>query len=376
VLVHNSDCAEAPRRGRGYTYCDRLAAHLENGEVDISPMSLKRILTGGALFGGALSFVRVMRELDLAAIEQQLQAPVRILVTATEAADAHRLAIELFGEEALSTWLVAVSSLSGATKSEDRPDLVLIGVRATEEPLELVREYRGQSERETIPVVAVGLEDGAWTDERKRLDAPTHFRFVASKPGSSQNRDLLLAGALVDLLADQSLAVGRRFPMLRAGIAERLIRQTSRANAQFALVSSLPASLPLVGGLVGDAADLIVLTKNQAVLVYKLAGLYGRDVHDRVALALEIAPVVGGAFLWRTVARSLFGLLPSLIGGIPKVMVAYAGTYTVGQIARYYYSIGRRPSSAQLKRFQAEGARLAMELAARLRSLKEQPPKE
>ena len=50
----------------------------------------------------------------------------------------------------------------------------------------------------------------------------------------------------------------------------------------------------LAGGLVGDFADIIVLTKNQAVLVFKLAGLYGRNLHDYRALALEIAPVIGG----------------------------------------------------------------------------------
>jgi uncharacterized protein (DUF697 family) len=149
-------------------------------------------------------------------------------------------------------------------------------------------------------------------------------------------------------------------------VAEHLIRDTSRVNAQFAALSSLPANLPLVGGLVGDMADMLVLTKNQVLLLFKLAGLYGRDLRLGRKLLVEIGPVVGGAFVWRSTARALVGLLPSLLGLVPKTLVAYTGTYVVGQSARYYYRFGHRPPPEIARELRAEAARLAEATLARL----------
>jgi uncharacterized protein (DUF697 family) len=174
------------------------------------------------------------------------------------------------------------------------------------------------------------------------------------------------AAALLEAAPELTLALGARFPMIRVAAAERIIREGSVANAQFALLSSLPANIPLVGGFAGDIADMVLLTKNQGLLVYKLAGLYGRDLDKRVKLLGEIAPVVGGAFFWRSVARSLLGLVPGVVGGIPKAAVAYVGTYVVGQIARFYYATGDQPTPELVRRFQEEGARLARDVANRL----------
>jgi uncharacterized protein (DUF697 family) len=163
------------------------------------------------------------------------------------------------------------------------------------------------------------------------------------------------------------LSAGRRHPLLREPIADHLIRDTARVNAQFAAISSLPANLPLIGGLVGDMADVLVLTKNQVLLLFKLAGLYGRDLALGRQLIVEILPIVGGAFFWRTTARALVGLLPSLLGLLPKTLVAYTGTYVVGQMAHYYYRYGDRPPPELVRELRAEGARLARETLARFK---------
>jgi uncharacterized protein (DUF697 family) len=176
-----------------------------------------------------------------------------------------------------------------------------------------------------------------------------------------------LLGALVRLTPDALLPLGRRYPRIREAVAERLILDVSRANAQFAALSSLPANIPLVGGVVGDFADILVLTKNQLILLFKLAGLYGRDLELGRQLVLEILPVVGGAFFWRSTARSLVGLLPGFMALVPKVVVAYAGTFVVGEMARYYYRYGRRPPPGLVRELSAEGLRLARSTLGRLR---------
>src|SRR4029077_12216250 len=116
-----------------------------------------------------------------------------------------------------------------------------------------------------------------------------------------------LFNALIPAAPEVMLAAARRHPLLREPVAEHLIRDASRVNAQFAAISSLPANLPIVGGLVGDVADVLVLTKNQVLLLFKLAGLYGRDLRLGRELLLEIVPVVGSAFVWRSTARALVG---------------------------------------------------------------------
>jgi uncharacterized protein (DUF697 family) len=315
----------------------------------------------------ALSFVQVMRELDLSEVRRQLGAPVRILVTGSDPSTAARLATDLFGPSGSTGWSIAVMPLDEAERGDERPDLTLLAVGAAENPLELLARVRRRPTQAETPVLAIllggPLPDGRSADE----EGPPAFALVSCPASDAAELARVVPPAAVELVPDLALALGRRFAAFRPVVAERLIREASRVNGQFALLSSLPANLPLVGGAASDIADLAFLTKNQGVLVYKLAGLYGRDLEQRVTLAVEIAPVVGGAFFWRTVARTLLGLLPGAVAGLPKAGVAYVGTYTVGQMARYYYSTGRRPSPELIRRFQAEGGRLAAELANRVR---------
>jgi uncharacterized protein (DUF697 family) len=326
----------------------------------------------GAL-GGALNFAQVMRELDLGDIRRQLAEPLRILVTGTDLSKATRLAEMIFGTTGLADWSVAVRPLSEPDPTGEVADLVLITVQSSEDALELVKRYRRGPRAAATPIVAV-LQDGAPLVRADDSGTSPRFQAVATALDSPDGLVRPVTEAALDVVPELGLALARRFPCFRTAVAERLIRDTSRANAQFAFVSSLPAHVPIVGGMASGAADLAVLTKNQAVLVYKLAGIFGRDLSDRVSLAIEIAPVVGGAFFWRSVARMLLGMLPTLLGGVPKAAVAYAGTYAVGQMARYYYSTGHRPPPELVERFQAEGARLATELVARLRDWRRKRP--
>jgi uncharacterized protein (DUF697 family) len=103
------------------------------------------------------------------------------------------------------------------------------------------------------------------------------------------------------------------------------------------------------------------------LLLFKLAGLYGRDLELGRELLLEVTPVVGSAFLWRTAARTLIGLVPGVFGMLPKVVVAYMGTFVVGELARYYFVHGRKPPPELVGELRQEGLRMAREALARLK---------
>jgi len=177
-------------------------------------------------------------------------------------------------------------------------------------------------------------------------------------PSNAEATRARLIGAIFGVAPSLRLALAHQYPILRRHVAEDLIREASRVNAQFALMSSLPALVPVLGMFLGGMADILVLTKNQAMLVFKLAALYGRDVNDRFGVIREILPVIGSAFLWRTAARTAVGLAPAPVSALPKAAIAYFGTYSVGQAARYYYERGDKPPPEVIRGFQAEARRL------------------
>jgi uncharacterized protein (DUF697 family) len=134
-----------------------------------------------------------------------------------------------------------------------------------------------------------------------------------------------------------------------------VIDDTSVANAQFALLANVPSVLPVFGTLATVSADVLVLTKNQLLLVYKVAAIHGRNLDDKSAILREMAPVAGAGFFWRTIAREATTILPMAAGTVPKVAIAYSGTVAIGRAADYFYRFGRKPSKDLLESFYRTG---------------------
>jgi uncharacterized protein (DUF697 family) len=239
------------------------------------------------------------------------------------------------------------------------PDLVVLDVTADGQALdEATRRARELRDREVASLLLVPPGARPTVPELKYLPVDPH----APPP------DERLGLALLDALPDQRrLGAGRAAPPLRAPLARLLIHEAAFANAQFALMTNVPAFLPGVGGAAAAGADVLVLTTNQIVLVYKMAAIWGASLENPRALFVEVAPVVGGAFLWRTAARTLIDLLPGFALLAPKVGVAYIGTYVVGALASAYYQRGIRPSDARVREIEAEAREALMHAWKRLR---------
>jgi uncharacterized protein (DUF697 family) len=164
------------------------------------------------------------------------------------------------------------------------------------------------------------------------------------------------------------LSLGRTFPALRQAAAMHVINTTSRVNGQFALVSNIPALVPLIGGVLAAGADTIVLTKNQLMLIFKLAAIHGRDVDDRFRIYREMLPVVGAGLAWRTVARELAALMPFAAGTVPKVGIAVAGTYAAGMAAHIFYVEGKRASGERMRGYYRQAMEEIVRKPAMLRA--------
>ena len=146
------------------------------------------------------------------------------------------------------------------------------------------------------------------------------------------------------------LSLARHVPAFRPAVSAQLISEASKNNARIALISALPGILPITAFLSPATAlgDMIILTRNQIILLLKIAAVYGKEV-DLRARTRELLPVVGSAFGWRAAARELIGLVPGGIGLVVKGSIAYAGTYTVGKAAVIYYSTGQTLSAPRLR---------------------------
>jgi uncharacterized protein (DUF697 family) len=159
-----------------------------------------------------------------------------------------------------------------------------------------------------------------------------------------------VVGGILARRPDLVVALSRRLPIFRIPGCNMLIRSTSRVNGGVALLSALPGIIPIINPIFPAAAvgDVILLTKNQIILVMRLAAAHGRKPAYTKQVK-EMLATVGGALGWRMVARELVGLVPAGVGAALKAAIAYSGTVAVGKAALFYYQTGKRATPEQIR---------------------------
>lgn len=287
------------------------------------------------------NFLSLVREVDFDEVRGRAETPPKILVATNEPRIADTFITTVFGHDAqrfVDTRTDWFGDIDGT-----RYDIIV------------VVDPEGTGIREQVQQ-AVGP------------DAPRKVLFARTSGSELTPRETTsIQDAIVSLNLELAPALGRNFPELRVAAVRAIVDETSKANAQFALVSNVPAVIPIVGNIVAAGADLIVLTKNQVMMVFKIAAAHNRDLNNQMAMMRELAPVVGGGFLWRTVAREAASFLPLAAGTVPKVAIAYVGTVVMGRAADYYYRFGEKPTRQHLREF----TRKASDSVSRLRISRE-----
>lgn len=333
-----------------------------------TPVAMGMILQRGSrVFGLGRYFWDALREINPSELRAEIEQPVTVGFFGRPGSGRRSLSRALLGVDAaeLPGRGVSINEVdTAAVAAAGALDVAYLLVDATEPDWAPERRIAAQLGTRGHPFFIVlthadQLPSPSQGAPALRTQFPTHppeLMAVVDARNADEVRAKLL-GRLLQTIPGLRLALAHRFPALRRSISEDLIRETSRVNAQFALMSSLPALIPVLGMFLGGMADMLVLTKNQAMLVFKLAAIHGRDIDDRIGILKEIMPVVGSAFLWRTAARTAIGFAPAPIAALPKAAVAFLGTYTVGQAARYYYERGDAPPPEIIREFQAEARR-------------------
>jgi uncharacterized protein (DUF697 family) len=328
-------------------------------------------------FGLGRYFWDAIREVNPNEIRAELERTVIVGFFGRPGSGRHTLARALLGQDQTDLPGRGISfneTDSAAVAASGLLDLAFVVLDASEPDWSAERRVVGQLGARGYPVfLVVTHADELPTPQQAttaiRNQFPSHPPELTAvvDPRDAEAARAKLVGPVLKTVPNVRLAVAHQYPALRRAVSEDLIREASWVNAQFALMSSLPALIPVLGFFVGGMADMLVLTKNQAMLVFKLAAIHGRNIDDRIAVLKEILPVIGSAFLWRTVARTAVSLAPAPIAALPKAAIGYIGTYVVGQAARYYYEHGDKPPPEVLRSFQADARRLYQTVNERLK---------
>jgi uncharacterized protein (DUF697 family) len=305
---------------------------------------------------------RVLREVDLEAIRGDSERSFRAQLAAEDEADAGSAAALLSG--ALGErhpWLATsgLAGLPGVSAGGSPPDVAVL-VSRTPELGPRLSILAADLQRQQVPVVTIvvgvagPLAGVVRPGETAR--AAVASLDAAAVPALAQ---ALLSGVPAAL----RLALARQLPPLRPAFVAALVEETARANALYALGTGVAESVPLLNVPL-NLADIVVLTKNQLMMSYRIALASGKRGKPRDVLG-EVMGVIGGGFLFRQLARELVGLIP-VAGVAPKVAVAYAGTWAIGRAVGVWGGGGVTPSAASLKRYYAEAVERGREVATAL----------
>ena len=313
------------------------------------------------------NFWNTVKEVDLRPLRDQALRPVRIVLVGEAGSGVQELAARMVQDPSrpdLETLInLPVLSLEQANQVGEA-DLLVLVIQAGEESAPVYKDIVqswSQANRNVVVFFNYAQDSTpaastAWLSWGQR-------RVVH---GSVHNTRLLLdqfAAAVLDLLSDKHLSLGRHYPLFRVPAARRLINDTCVSNAAYSISTGVAEVVPVLG-IPLYITDMVVLTKNQAYLVYKLGLTLGMSTHWQDYIA-EFGSVLGSGFIWRQVARSLIGLVPAW-GIIPKVAVAYSGTYVAGNVVLQWYLTGRHVSRGQMKALYGQAFGRGKDLAARL----------
>ncbi len=327
-----------------------------------------------ALITSLQSAWSILTELDVSDLQESLRQPFPVTILGKDPAARQWLADALhaypFGDAQAPlgphTSLFPLPLGGDQRLAAARARLVFIAIPAGQEDLtleqETIRDLLGLNPR--LPIVVVQIRPGA----AQEMVAPMLAHWPGATelildPEEDQPFDAEFVPALKRLAPDQEVLLGYHFPGLRPALARQLVRQTSLANAGYAAATGVAEIVPIFL-IPGNVADFVVLTKNQALMAYKIALLMGNDIAVQEMIG-ELAGVLGGGYLLREAARRLVGIIPGW-GLIPKVAIAYAGTYIIGEATYYWYAYHEKLTPDQMKAIYARALAEGKEKAAGL----------
>jgi uncharacterized protein (DUF697 family) len=294
-----------------------------------------------------------IREVDLRPIRDAALQPLKVAIVGAPGSGRRTLAGQMRidpSRPAMQTQTpLLITDLDGAERGAGADLFILmIDVTSTDASREqaLARAWVDAGRRVVVFLNKVDLFAGGGVLEN--WSTWQAYNVVYASANDSQSLLKNFVPAVLELLAELLMPLARQFPLFRAPVARQMINETSFSNAGYSLTTGLAGVVPaLIVPM--NISDMLVLSKAQAFLVYKLGLAFGFSTEWRDYLA-EFGSIIGSGFMWRQLARQLVGLIP-VWGIVPKVGVAYAGTYVVGHAVLRWYLTGKHVTPQQMREF-------------------------
>lgn len=292
---------------------------------------------------------RVISDVDLESMRVAAQTPFEIAVVSEDAALALAVQTALLGGEPdpVSPWVRTLEP----REFIERPIVPILALLVSRTPdlSVLLKNVDEHCIRARVPRATVVVGDTSKAAVARRLGEQARAGMEAASPEGVQ----AIAPVLVPLVqADQRLALGAALPVFRLAVAEAIVDETAKANATFALTTGLAETVPILTAPL-NLGDMIILTKNQLIMGYRIMLASGRDGDPRTMIK-EVLSVLGGGLLFRQAARQLVGLIP-VVGLLPKVAIAYAGTWAMGRALTAWSLGGADVTAETVRAYSSEG---------------------
>jgi hypothetical protein len=317
----------------------------------------------------SLAMMRVIwstiSEVDLDAIRSESEQPVAIasfgdagllsrltqhlytdLYTARRALPDHEPA---YGPEGNSPFAFYELPITRSDFDPQQADLLLLAIDCRRPLAAAITRAIDEVIDTSLPFVLVFFYSDLMDEQDKQLFEllPGQHIVTLADPDSLPATEQLNRAVLERLPTELHLAAARALPGLRPLLAEQIIGNAAFSNSVYGFFSSIAELLPLLNVTVG-AADTLVMTKNQVLLAYRLGLAYGAP-GDIERYLPQLLSIIGGALVWRQLARELASQLPGALDVLPKTSISYLGTYLIGLAAQHWFATGEILPMNELK---------------------------
>jgi len=302
----------------------------------------------------------LLREMDLEAVRREAERPFQVLV-AGEQGDVDDVSRLLSGPDGHHPWVLRVDATEARRRAgSGLIDLAIAVTPVADAPTALLAAIEVLAAARVPTLTAVRAATTRPSDVLVR--AGETARAVVSTVDAA-GLDALAEGIVAAAPPALRIALARQLAPLRPRVLSALIEDTARTNALYSLTTGLAEVVPVLNAPL-NLADVIVLTKNQLLMSYRVALAAGKRGRGRELLG-EVAGVIGGGLLLRQAGRELIGLIPG-VGIVPKVAVAYAGTIAIGRAVAAWAVGGERLSKEAVSGFYRDAWKRAKEVATEL----------
>jgi len=311
-----------------------------------------------------------LKEVDLKPIRDAALHPVRITIAGETGTGKHTLADQMRTDPSrpgITTQTpVALCTFNSSTELP-AAHLTILLIDATREDISeekiLVKKWIEAGKNILVFFNKIDLVDNRILVSLQQEWPGSHVLLGSTNDTGFLQREFI--PAVLEHLPQQHLALGRQFPIFRLPIAHQLINDTCFSNAAYSFSTGVAQIVPVLD-IPLTVTDMIVLTKSQAFLAYKLGLLFGFSTRWQDYVT-EFGGVIGGGFVWRQIARQLVGLIP-VWGIIPKVAISYSGTYVVGHAILGWYVTGRHLTAKQMRALTSQAFTRGKDYARKIRN--------